>query len=127
MPNKLQRVRQQKTIVQETITGEPAPESPPGKFIRHPQPLELEAIESQMAVDSKNMSHINGKIALLMMAYRDMKSWLREIESYLNFDARYDGMAFFRKKFDDMEKANHDLSKKVEELEKCLYDALKEE
>lgn len=122
MPNKLQRARQPKL---ESTNGDVVP----GKLIRHEQTDEVSAIEQSAAwkEDKDTISHLHGRITLLLMGYRDLKQWLREIESYLNFDARYGAMEFFKQKFVDLENKISTLDKDIKEVSKRLDDALKEE
>ena|SRR5713101_2790022 len=124
MTSKLQRARQAHVpLVQEAV-----PEMPTiGKFIRHPIPEEIETMESKMAESGSNISHLNGRLSLLYMGYRDLKIWLREMESYLNLDARYSAMEAINKHFSELETKVSNLEKDLVQLSKRLDDALKEE
>ncbi len=124
MTSKLQRARQN----QVPLVVEAVPEMPTiGKFIRHQQPAEVESMESKMAEPGSNISHLNGRLSILYMGYRDLKIWLREMESYLNLDARYSAMEAINKHFDEMQSEINQIHKEVHELRERLDDALKEE
>ena len=124
MSNKLQRTRQK----QEPLVPAAVPDTQVvGKLIRHKQTEELESMESKMYETGTSISHINGRISLLYMGYRDLKIWLREIESYLNIDARYSAMEVINEQFGKLWTKVFDLEKSIKELSDKLDDALKEE
>src|SRR5713101_1696210 len=121
MTSKLQRARQnQVPLVQEDV---PEKTTTIGKFFSHPIPDEIASMEKKMSETGSNISHINGRLSLLYMGYRDLKIWLREMESYLNLDARYSAMEAINKRFDDINEKVDRLMERHNELEKRLDDA----
>lgn len=83
---------------------------------------------------STTLEHLNNRIGLVLLGLKDMKIWLREVESYLNFETRLDVRAHLENRMLIIEKRMDSLEGRLDRVEENLRltmekldDALKEE
>lgn len=116
MPGKLVKSSKSKTEqTQSSMIEEDV--KPSGSYIRHQSPQEAEIWSTQGYTKSEDLAQVNGRLSIMILGMKDLKTWLREIESFLNYDARFGGRDLLMERIEKMEKK---IDEYCDKLDKAL-------